>query len=53
MPLVTTMLEIFGEAYEEGGQVKHRAFHSYTMKQAIQEGQGICRSEPCGSRRGT
>jgi type I restriction enzyme R subunit len=31
-------LEIFGEAYDEGGQVKHRPFHSYTMKQAIQEG---------------
>jgi type I restriction enzyme R subunit len=31
-------LEIFGEPYEEGGQVKHRPFHSYTMKQAIQEG---------------
>jgi type I restriction enzyme, R subunit len=31
-------LEIFGEAYSEGGQVKHRPFHSYTMKQAIQEG---------------
>src|SRR6185437_12244644 len=31
-------LEIFGEAYKEGGQVKHRPFHSYTMKQAIQEG---------------
>jgi type I restriction enzyme R subunit len=31
-------LEIFGEAYHEGGQVKHRPFHSYTMKQAIQEG---------------
>ncbi|MPZ20586.1 MAG: DEAD/DEAH box helicase [Luteitalea sp.] len=31
-------LEIFGEAYEEGGQVRHRPFHSYTMKQAIQEG---------------
>ncbi|MBI5015490.1 MAG: type I restriction endonuclease subunit R [Deltaproteobacteria bacterium] len=31
-------LEIFGEAHEEGGQVKHRPFHSYTMKQAIQEG---------------
>ena len=30
-------LEIFGEAYEEGGEVKHRPFHSYTMKQAIQE----------------
>jgi type I restriction enzyme R subunit len=31
-------LEIFGEAYGDGGQVKHRPFHSYTMKQAIQEG---------------
>jgi type I restriction enzyme R subunit len=31
-------LEIFGEAYVEGHEVKHRAFHSYTMKQAIQEG---------------
>ena len=31
-------LEIFGEAYNEAGQVKHRPFHSYTMKQAIQEG---------------
>ena len=31
-------LEIFGEPYEAGGQVKHRPFHSYTMKQAIQEG---------------
>jgi type I restriction enzyme R subunit len=31
-------LEIFGEAYEDGGQVKHKPFHSYTMKQAIQEG---------------
>ncbi len=31
-------LEIFGEAYPEGEQVKHRPFHSYTMKQAIQEG---------------
>ena len=31
-------LEIFGEPYDEGGQVKHRPFHSYTMKQAIQEG---------------
>lgn len=31
-------LEIFGEPYSEGGQVKHRPFHSYTMKQAIQEG---------------
>ncbi|HOT91186.1 MAG TPA: type I restriction endonuclease subunit R [Anaerolineae bacterium] len=31
-------LEIFGEAYEEAGEVKHRPFHVYTMKQAIQEG---------------
>jgi type I restriction enzyme R subunit len=30
-------LEIFGEAYEEDGKAKHRPFHSYTMKQAIQE----------------
>ena len=31
-------LEIFGEAYAAGGQTRHRPFHSYTMKQAIQEG---------------
>ena len=31
-------LEIFGELYMEGEDVKHRPFHSYTMKQAIQEG---------------
>ncbi len=31
-------LEIFGEGFQAGGQVKHRPFHSYTMKQAIQEG---------------
>jgi len=31
-------LEMFGVAYSEGGEVKHRPFHSYTMKQAIQEG---------------
>ena len=31
-------LEIFGEAFPEGDVVKHRPFHSYTMKQAIQEG---------------
>jgi len=31
-------LEIFGEAYPEGDQVRHRPFHCYTMKQAIQEG---------------
>lgn len=31
-------LELFGEAVPMGDQVKHRPFHSYTMKQAIQEG---------------
>jgi len=31
-------LEIFGEAHNDGGVVKHSPFHSYTMKQAIQEG---------------
>ena len=31
-------LEVFGEAYDAGGQTRHRPFHSYTMKQAIQEG---------------
>lgn len=31
-------LELFGMAYKDGDQVKHRPFHSYTMKQAIQEG---------------
>ena len=31
-------LEIFGEEYDADGQTKHRPFHSYTMKQAIQEG---------------
>ena len=31
-------LEIFGEPYEEGGKTKHQPFHSYTMKQAIEEG---------------
>jgi len=32
-------LEIFGEpAAQANGTVKHRPFHSYTMKQAIQEG---------------
>ena len=30
-------LEIFGEAYDAGGQTRYRPFHSYTMKQAIQE----------------
>ena len=31
-------LEVFGMPYEEDGKVKHRPFHVYTMKQAIQEG---------------
>jgi type I restriction enzyme R subunit len=31
-------LEIFGEPFPEGDKVKHLPFHSYTMKQAIQEG---------------
>ena len=31
-------LEIFGEPFAEGDAVKHRPFHAYTMKQAIQEG---------------
>jgi len=32
-------LEIFGQSMPtEGGKVKHRPFHSYTMKQAIEEG---------------
>ena len=31
-------LEMFGMPYSEGGEVKHRPFHGYTMKQAIQEG---------------
>lgn len=31
-------LELFGVPYEIDGEVKHRPFHVYTMKQAIQEG---------------
>jgi len=31
-------LEIFGDAFDVGGDIKHRPFHCYTMKQAIQEG---------------
>ena len=31
-------LEMFGMPYAEGGETKHRPFHAYTMKQAIQEG---------------
>ena len=31
-------LEIFGEPFADEGKTKHRPFHSYTMKQAIDEG---------------
>ena len=31
-------LEIFGIPYRVGDEVKHRPFHTYSMKQAIQEG---------------
>src|SRR5205085_3355199 len=31
-------LEIFGEPFELEGKTKHRPFHTYSMKQAIQEG---------------
>jgi len=31
-------LELFGVPFTADGKVKHRPFHSYTMKQAIQEG---------------
>ena len=31
-------LEIFGDPVPEGGTTRHAPFHSYTMKQAIQEG---------------
>ena len=31
-------LEIFGEPIPGDGETKHRPFHSYTMKQAIEEG---------------
>lgn len=30
--------EMFGVPYEEDGEIRHRPFHVYTMKQAIQEG---------------
>lgn len=30
-------LEMFGVPYEEAGETKHKPFHGYTMKQAIQE----------------
>ena len=31
-------LEIFGDSFQVGEEVKHQPFHSYTMKQAIDEG---------------
>ena len=31
-------LETFGVPYADGDEIKHRPFHVYTMKQAIQEG---------------
>ena len=31
-------LEMFGAGYRDAGTTKYRPFHSYTMKQAIQEG---------------
>lgn len=31
-------LETFGVTYQDGDEIKHRPFHVYTMKQAIQEG---------------
>lgn len=31
-------LELFGESYEEGEKTKFKAFHLYSMKQAIEEG---------------
>ena len=31
-------LELFGEPYQVGDQIRHQPFHSYSMKQAIEEG---------------
>jgi type I restriction enzyme R subunit len=31
-------LEVFGEPYAAGDVVKHRPFHAYSMKQAVEEG---------------
>jgi type I restriction enzyme R subunit len=31
-------LELFGESYNQNGEIKHRPFHLYSMKQAIDEG---------------
>ena len=30
-------LELFGVPYQDGDKIKHRPFHNYTMKQAIEE----------------
>jgi type I restriction enzyme, R subunit len=30
-------LQMFGEEYREGGEKRYRAFHNYTMKQAVEE----------------
>ena len=38
-PQRTRRLEIFGDAYPQSDEtVQHHAFHTYSMKQAIQEG---------------
>jgi type I restriction enzyme, R subunit len=31
-------LQMFGEGFEEGDEKRYRAFHTYTMKQAVEEG---------------
>jgi len=31
-------LELFGEPFQQDGKTKHKAFHLYSMKQAIEEG---------------
>lgn len=31
-------LEVFGEPFQAGDETKHRPFHAYSMKQAIEEG---------------
>lgn len=30
-------LQMFGEEYQEGGEKRYRVFHTYTMKQAVEE----------------
>jgi type I site-specific restriction-modification system R (restriction) subunit len=39
-------LEIFGQPFKDGDKTKHRPFHSYTMKQAIDEGLRLNRARP-------